>query len=181
MQPMVGIQLSVFGKTLQERFLQMTGWICSHAQCVHRCRGFSASSWMAHAGMVRGGRADTAWRLLDAQYWGEPALVQRRKRVFVVADFAGQRAGEVLFKPRTVLPFPAAGGPGGCPPPREVEYLLLKQGGRYPSSDRFPSTDANYGTGRRSERVLCQLRTRRRTVPNSACECNGAVFVLVRG
>ena len=41
--------------------------------------------------------------------------------------------------------------------------------------------DANYGTGRRSERVLCQLRTRRRTVPNSACECNGAVFVLVRG
>ena len=26
----------------------------------------------------------------------------------------------------------------GCPPPREVEYLLLKQGGRYPSSDRFP-------------------------------------------
>ena len=27
--------------------------------------------------------------------------------------FAGQRAGEVLFKPRTVLPFPAAGGPGG--------------------------------------------------------------------
>ena len=67
----------------------------------------------AHAGMVRGGRADTAWRLLDAQYWGEPALAQRRKRVFVVADFAGQRAGEVLFKPRTVLPFPAAGGPGG--------------------------------------------------------------------
>ena len=27
----------------------------------------------------------------------------------------------------------------GCPPPKEVEYLLLKQGGRYPSSDRFPS------------------------------------------
>ena len=27
MQPMVGIQLSVFGKTLRERFLQMTGWI----------------------------------------------------------------------------------------------------------------------------------------------------------
>ena len=24
----------------------------------------------AHAGMVRGGRADTAWRLMDAQYWG---------------------------------------------------------------------------------------------------------------
>ena len=67
----------------------------------------------AHAGMVRGGCADTAWRLLDAQYWGEPALAQRRKRVFVVADFAGQRAGEVLFKPRTVLPFSTISGPGG--------------------------------------------------------------------
>ncbi|WP_382736216.1 DNA cytosine methyltransferase [Agathobaculum butyriciproducens] len=67
----------------------------------------------AHAGMVRGGCADTAWRLLDAQYWGEPALVQRRKRVFVVADFAGQRAGKVLFKPRTVLPFSTISGPGG--------------------------------------------------------------------
>ena len=67
----------------------------------------------AHAGMVRGGRADTAWRLMDAQYWGEPALSQRRRRVFVVADFAGQRAGEVLFKPRTVFPFSSIGGPGG--------------------------------------------------------------------
>ena len=58
----------------------------------------------AHAGMVRGGRADTAWRLMDAQYWGEPALSQRRRRVFVVADFAGERAAEVLFKPRSMLP-----------------------------------------------------------------------------
>ena len=52
----------------------------------------------AHAGMVRGGRSDTAWRLMDAQYWGEPALPQRRRRVFVVADFTGECAAEVLFK-----------------------------------------------------------------------------------
>ena len=64
----------------------------------------------AHAGMVRGGRADTAWRLMDAQYWGEPALPQRRRRVFVVADFAGRRAAEVLFKPRGMLALPAACG-----------------------------------------------------------------------
>lgn len=92
----------------------------------------------AHAGMVRGGHADTAWRLLDAQYWGEPALVQRRKRVFVVADFAGQRAGEVLFKPGLCSRFLRLAVRAGCPPPKEVECLLLKQGGRYPSSDRFP-------------------------------------------
>ena len=34
------------------------------------------------------------WRTLDAQYWGVP---QRRKRIFLVADFTGQCAGEILF------------------------------------------------------------------------------------
>lgn len=38
------------------------------------------------AGMVAGPRARLAWRVLDAQYFG---LAQRRKRVFVVADFGG--------------------------------------------------------------------------------------------
>lgn len=49
----------------------------------------------ATAGMVRTERVDVAWRTLDAQYWGVP---QRRKRIFLVADFAGQCAGEILFK-----------------------------------------------------------------------------------
>ncbi|MEF2616401.1 MAG: DNA cytosine methyltransferase [Faecalibacillus faecis] len=58
-----------------------------------------ASRRWANAGMVRGGKVDVCWRLLDAQYWGEPTLSQRRKRIFVVADFRGQRATEILFKP----------------------------------------------------------------------------------
>lgn len=58
-----------------------------------------ASGRWANAGMVRGGKVDVCWRLLDAQYWGEPTLSQRRKRIFVVADFRGQRAAEILFKP----------------------------------------------------------------------------------
>lgn len=37
-----------------------------------------------------------AYRVLDAQYWGVP---QRRARIFLVADFAGGRAPEILFKP----------------------------------------------------------------------------------
>ena len=36
-----------------------------------------------------------AYRVLDAQYWGVP---QRRKRIYLVGDLAGQCAGEVLFK-----------------------------------------------------------------------------------
>jgi len=52
----------------------------------------------ATAGMVRTKTADIAWRVLDAQYWGVP---QRRKRIFLVADFRGQRAGEILFEPES--------------------------------------------------------------------------------
>ena len=36
-----------------------------------------------------------AYRTFDARYWGVP---QRRRRVYLVADFAGQRAGQVLFE-----------------------------------------------------------------------------------
>lgn len=35
-----------------------------------------------------------AWRGLDAQFWGVP---QRRKRIFLVADFNGQGASKILF------------------------------------------------------------------------------------
>ena len=41
------------------------------------------------------GRWSIAWRLHDAQFWGVP---QRRKRIALVADFAGRCAGEVLFE-----------------------------------------------------------------------------------
>lgn len=47
------------------------------------------------AGTMVGDHFSLAWRVLDAQYWGVP---QRRKRIFLVADFAGGCAGEILFK-----------------------------------------------------------------------------------
>lgn len=50
----------------------------------------------ATAGMVQCPKCEIAWRVLDAQYWGVP---QRRKRIFLVADFAAtdRRAGKILF------------------------------------------------------------------------------------
>lgn len=48
-----------------------------------------------HAGCIMGDGFSVAWRVLDAKYWGVP---QRRKRIFLVCDFAGGRAGEILFK-----------------------------------------------------------------------------------
>ena len=48
------------------------------------------------AGEIMGNGYALAWRILDAaQGWG---VAQRRKRVFVVLDLAGGRAGEVLFE-----------------------------------------------------------------------------------
>lgn len=47
-----------------------------------------------------------AYRVLDAQWWGVP---QRRKRIFLVADFAGERAKEILFKSEGVSGYSAEG------------------------------------------------------------------------
>lgn len=60
-----------------------------------------------HAGEIVGDGYSIAWRLLDAQHWGVP---QRRKRIYLVADFAGGRAGKILFERESVLGNPAQGG-----------------------------------------------------------------------
>lgn len=51
------------------------------------------------AGEIVGDGYSVAWRQLDAQYWGVP---QRRKRIYLVADFAGRRAGKILFERESV-------------------------------------------------------------------------------
>ncbi len=48
-----------------------------------------------NAGCILADGYSVAWRVFDAQYWGVP---QRRKRIYLVADLAGQRAGKVLFE-----------------------------------------------------------------------------------
>lgn len=58
------------------------------------------------AGEILGDGCSIAWRQLDAQYWGVP---QRRKRIYLVADFAGGRAGEILFEREGLRGHPAAG------------------------------------------------------------------------
>ena len=61
----------------------------------------------ANAGMVRGRGADLAWCVYDAQYFG---TAQRRRRIFLIADFRGQRTGEILFVPKSLSGYFAAGG-----------------------------------------------------------------------
>ena len=61
----------------------------------------------ANAGMVRGGGVDLAWCVYDAQYFG---TAQRRRRLFLVADFRGKCAGEILFVPKSLRGYFEAGG-----------------------------------------------------------------------
>lgn len=52
-----------------------------------------------NAGSIVGNGFSVAWRTIDAQFWGVP---QRRRRIYLVADFAGKCAGEILFKSESV-------------------------------------------------------------------------------
>ena len=61
----------------------------------------------ANAGMVRGRGVDLAWCVYDAQYFG---TAQRRRRIFLIADFRGERSGEILFVPKSLSGYFAAGG-----------------------------------------------------------------------
>lgn len=57
-------------------------------------------------GAIMGTGFSLAWRVMDAQYWGVP---QRRRRIYLVADFGGTSAAEILFKPKGVSWNPSEG------------------------------------------------------------------------
>ena len=51
--------------------------------------------WQSAGVAILGNEFSLSWRVLDAQYWG---VAQRRRRIFLVADFGGSTAPEILFK-----------------------------------------------------------------------------------
>ena len=59
-----------------------------------------------YADLYMGDGWSVAYRTLDAQYWGVP---QRRRRIYLVADFAGRSAGKVLFESEGVSGYSAEG------------------------------------------------------------------------
>lgn len=89
-----------------------------------------------------------AWRVLDAQYWG---VAQRRRRIFLVADFGGRTAPQILFEQdRLFGDSPPGGGsgqgaaataqggaddPGGaCLTPWDVQSRrIFEDGGTWPA------------------------------------------------
>lgn len=91
-----------------------------------------------YADCIMGDGWSVAWRVFDAQYWGVP---QRRRRIYLVADFGGERAGKILFEceglrgyftegraPWQTAPTHAGGSPAAAD--RESELILNDQGGQ---------------------------------------------------
>lgn len=62
----------------------------------------SKGKW-SKAGAISGDGWSLAWRQLDSQYFG---VAQRRKRIALIIDLGGQRAGEILFERTSLSRYP---------------------------------------------------------------------------
>lgn len=81
----------------------------------------------AKAGMVQFQNCQVAWRVLDAQYWGVP---QRRNRIFLVADFTGERAGKILFVEPSLPRNTETGAETGKEITRDIRKSIKKSNSR---------------------------------------------------
>ena len=124
------------------------------------------SKWLP-AGEIVGDGFSVAWRVLDAQYWGVP---QRRKRIYLVADLTGERAGKILFERDGLSGNPqpggaerqgtaddAAGSTGGsdrveCLNPWDVQSIR-----QYAVNGVWPALSANNGGGQNRSGVCYAL------------------------
>jgi len=104
--------------------------------------------WESAGAVLLGDEFSLAWRVMDAQFWG---VAQRRRRIFLVADFGGTTAPEILFKqdsllgdiaqsggPRQGAAAPAEGCPddtgGACLTPWDVQSRrIFEETGTWPA------------------------------------------------
>ena len=114
-----------------------------------------------------------AYRVLDAQFWGVP---QRRRRIYLVADFGGQCAREILFKrkglqgyfiqsrtPWKTTPYDAERSIGADD--REGELSIKENkapiiytrgyGGNTRQDGISPTIEARAGTGGNNQPIIC--------------------------
>ncbi len=115
----------------------------------------SVGGW-ATAGSIMGDGWSISWRTIDAQYWGVP---QRRRRIYLIADFTGHAAPEILFE-REGLRWDSTesgdarqgaagetasgiGSAGDCLTPWDVQSRRI-----YPENGKWPSLYSGEGGGR---------------------------------
>lgn len=150
--------------------------ICGGGYTIPRPAG---GSW-PNAGEIVGDGWSIAWRVLDAQYWG---VLQRRRRIYLVADFAGERAGKILFKRESLRGHHAAGGSareeaagdvgGGAAGSDGVVYALNDKATRYQNGGLTRHNDgASNGMGVTDDGRMYTLDT--------AC-CHAVAFMAGQG
>ena len=122
-----------------------------------------------HAGCIVGNGYSLAWRVYDAQFWGVP---QRRKRIYLVADFGSERAGEILFKSESVCGDYTESGterqgtaddiersPGRSSGIRCLNSWDCKTKRQYDITGCYPTLQANSGGGGRSDGICYALKS----------------------
>ncbi len=120
-----------------------------------------ASGRWAGAGMVRGRTPDLCWRLMDAQHWASPGW-HDGSASFLWQTLEDGVPMKYFLSPAQCSHFLYLAEIAGCPPPAEIEALLLKQGGAYQSPDPFNASvcgrPPRSGRKQRSETASdCQL------------------------
>lgn len=112
--------------------------------------------WMP-AGELVGNGYSIAYRTMDAQHWG---VAQRRRRICLVADFASERAGKILFEFESLSGYT----PQGFDPGQRA------------------STHAQSGTGTASNSITClnDQGGRQAAAGNSRTELNARGQIIPR-
>ena len=83
-----------FSSNKGEDFRAVLNAVCSVKDGDISVLGPPKGKW-TNAGCIMADGFSLAWRVVDACLWGVP---QRRKRIYLVADFTGGRAGKILFE-----------------------------------------------------------------------------------
>jgi DNA (cytosine-5)-methyltransferase 1 len=76
------------------------------------------------SGCIMGDDLSIAWRTFDAQYWGVP---QRRRRIYLVADLDGRRAGKYYLSPKACQGILTRASKRGKELPEVLKKALISQ------------------------------------------------------
>jgi len=119
-----------------------------------------------NAGQIVADDYSVAWRLFDSQFWGVP---QRRKRIYLVADFTGGCAGKILFESESVSGYSQTCGSTWQAAPTDVTESLGETGdvglmfenhgqdSRYTGPlDVAQTVSSTYGTGGNNQPFVVQ-------------------------
>lgn len=144
--------------------------------------------WESAGAVLLGNEFSLAWRVMDAQFWG---VAQRRRRIFLVADFGGTTAPEILFKqdslfgdiaqsggPRQGAAAPAEGCPddtgGACLTPWDVQSRrIFEETGTWPAL--YSGEGGGHGYIQTEERIPIAFAANQRDEVRDLHDVAGAI------